>query len=237
MKTVAAIVVGLVASLSQAHMEMKSPPPLRSGYNHFTRDQDWDMTSPLSSNGHDFPCKGSLRLLGTPQGQAVADWVAGQAYSVTITGNAPHSGGSCQVSLSTDRGRSFKVVHSYIGNCPIRGDSSYRFTLPADTPAGEALVAWTWFNNVGNREMYMNCAVVNVKQGGAGNGRWNSGNRNSGASGASSASFSSRPAMFEANIGNGCYTTEGYDVLFPNPGEEVDMRSRHTHPPVGRCPK
>ncbi|EHK43392.1 hypothetical protein TRIATDRAFT_85794 [Trichoderma atroviride IMI 206040] len=31
-------------------------------------------------------------------------------------------------------------------------------TLPNDTPAGDALFAWTRFNKIGNRERYMNCA-------------------------------------------------------------------------------
>ncbi|XP_044724444.1 uncharacterized protein HRG_02340 [Hirsutella rhossiliensis] len=220
MKTVvmlAAVLLGLFSS-SQAHMEMKSPPPLRSKFNRFTTDQDYDMTSPLSSGGADFPCKGSLKLLGTSQGQAVAEWTAGQPNSMTITGNTPHSGGSCQASLSFDSGSTWKVIHSYVGECPVMGDSSYQFTLPSDTPAGQALFAWSWFNKVGNREMYMNCAVITIK-----------------AAGNSVLGNSSRPNMFVANVGNGCGTTEGLDLKFPNPGPDVDMKSDRTTPPVGQC--
>jgi hypothetical protein len=238
MKTVAVLAAAFFGlfSFSQAHMEMKSPPPLRSKFNRFTTDQDYDMPSPLSSGGDDFPCKGSLKLLGTPQAQPVAEWTAGQANSMTITGNTPHSGGSCQASLSFDHGSTWKVIHSYVGDCPVMGDSSYQFTLPSDTPAGQAIFAWTWFNKVGNREMYMNCAVITIKAAGnsvLGHNRFRR-NVDSNSS-ASSAPITSRPNMFVANVGNGCGTTEGLDLEFPKPGPDVDMKSGRTTPPVGQC--
>ncbi|KAF4581952.1 extracellular protein [Ophiocordyceps camponoti-floridani] len=219
-KKLAALTTALVGfvSLSQAHMEMMRPAPLRSGYNPFTQDRDWDMRSPLESSGQDYPCKGSLDLLGTPQGQVVEEWTAGTEHNVTITGNTPHGGGSCQVSLSTDKGSSWRVLRSFVGHCPVMGESSYSFKLPADAPTGQALVGWTWFNKVGNREMYMNCAVVNIKAGGY-----------------SSSSYADRPAMFAANIGNGCGTEEGYDLEFPHMGPDPEISSRRTHPPVGKC--
>ncbi|POR32322.1 Uncharacterized protein TPAR_07470 [Tolypocladium paradoxum] len=226
MKTsIASLVAALLglASFSQAHMEMKSPPPFRSKFNKFTTSVDYDMTSPLAAAGSNFPCKGYHKLLGTPQGQPVAEWVPGQSYSMTITGGASHNGGSCQASLSFDKGSTWKVIHSYIGNCPVTGDSSYKFTLPSDTPAGDMLFAWTWFNQIGNREMYMNCAAITVKGGGK---------KRRGASDP----ISSRPNMFVANVGNGCGTTEGRDLLFPNPGPAVDMNSQRTAPPTGTCP-
>lgn len=230
--TIMLAAIGGFFSLSQAHMEIKSPPPLRSGHNRFTTDQDYDMTSPLSSSGSDFPCKGSLRLLGTPQAQSVAEWMAGEPNSMTITGNTPHSGGSCQASLSFDSGKSWKVIHSYISNCPVMGDSSYQFTLPSDTPAGQALFAWTWFNNVGNREMYMNCAVITVKAAASSHRRSSRFRYNLRGS---SMPISSRPDMFVANVGNGCSTVEGSDLDFPNPGPEVKRISQRTKPPVGHC--
>ncbi|RDA93005.1 hypothetical protein CP533_5493 [Ophiocordyceps camponoti-saundersi (nom. inval.)] len=221
----AAALVGFV-SLAQAHMEMMYPPPLRSGYNPYTEDQDWDMISPLQSDGQDYPCRGSLHLVGTPQGRVVAEWTAGQEYNVTITGNTPHSGGSCQVSLSTDHGNSWRVLRSYIGRCPVMGSSSYAFMLPSDAPTGQVLVGWSWFNNVGNREMYMNCAVINIKPGQGSSSSYG---------GAAGEPYAKRPAMFAANIGNGCGTEEGFDVEFPQMGPDPEFNSRGTHPPVGKC--
>jgi hypothetical protein len=147
---------------------------------------------------------------------------------MTITGGTPHGGGSCQASLSYDGGSTWTVIHSYLGNCPVQGDSSYKFTLPNDTPAGEALFAWTWFNQIGNREMYMNCAVVTIGGGSA--------KRDELAVRGPDDPFASRPAMFVANVGNGCSTVEGSDLEFPNPGPDVTNVSQKTAPPTGSCP-
>ncbi|KAH7321030.1 hypothetical protein B0I35DRAFT_428392 [Stachybotrys elegans] len=210
---------GLVA-MAHAHMEMTSPAPFRSKNNpNAEGDIDFSMTSPLSASGSDFPCKGAHVLFGTPKGKPTAEWQAGSSQSFTISGGANHNGGSCQASLSYDGGSTWSVIHSYIGNCPPAGESSFDFTVPTDAPSGEAIFAWTWFNKVGNREMYMNCAPVSI-------------------TGGSSAKrdLSSLPAMFVANVGNGCSTTEGTDVVFPDPGTEVDNSSAAPGPPAGDCP-
>ncbi|KAL6870116.1 hypothetical protein ACO1O0_001451 [Amphichorda felina] len=215
-----------LGAVANAHMEMKSPPAFRSTYNPNTGSNvDYDIRSPLSSGGSDFPCKGAHKLLGTPAGKPVATWTPGGSYSMTITGNTPHKGGSCQASVSHDRGSTWKVIHSYIGNCPVAGDSSYPFTLPSDTPTGEMLFAWTWFNWEGNREMYMNCAAITV-----GGGKRLS-NRD-----VSTNALAGRPDMFVANVGNGVCTYEGVDVEFPNPGPDVTRNSQKSKPPgSGSC--
>jgi hypothetical protein len=92
------------------------------------------------------------------------------------------------------------------------------FTVPADAPAGEALFAWTWFNQVGNREMYMNCATVTITGGSGGAG------------------LSALPDMFVANVGNGCATAEGSPVDIPNPGADVQRAGKAPVPPTGSCP-
>ncbi|KAL6892300.1 hypothetical protein GGI43DRAFT_190939 [Trichoderma evansii] len=219
---VAAVVLGL-AAVANGHMEMSYPPPFRSKLNANYKDPniDYSMTSPLADSGNNYPCKGYQTDLGTESGKSVATWAPGGSYNFTIDGGANHAGGSCQASLSYDKGQTFKVIHSYIGECPPAGVSSWDFTVPADAPAGEALFAWTWFNNVGNREMYMNCAAVTI---GAGKKR------------AASVPFASRPDIFVANVGpkgNGVLTVEGKDVEFPQPGNEVDRKGQNTAPPAG----
>lgn len=157
MKSTFVSTIVLLAGQAAAHMAITYPPPLRSKENPFSgQNIDYSITSPLSASGSDFPCKGTLNLLGTAAASPVATWQAGQQYNMTIAGGANHNGGSCQASLSFDSGKTFTVIHSYIGNCPVAGTSSLTFTLPADTPsAKDALFAWTWFNNVGNRELYV----------------------------------------------------------------------------------
>ncbi|KAG6041692.1 hypothetical protein E4U41_002775, partial [Claviceps citrina] len=63
--TTKATALALLALLSAAgpaaaHMEMKAPPPLRSKFNRFSTDVDFDMTAPLAPSGANFPCKGHL---------------------------------------------------------------------------------------------------------------------------------------------------------------------------------
>jgi uncharacterized membrane protein YgcG len=212
-----------LAGPATAHMEMTYPPPFKSKSNpHANPNQvDYSMTSPLKTDGSDFPCKGYLSLLNTPDGKPVASWTAGQTYNFTISGGAAHNGGSCQAALSVDGGRTFRVVHSYEGGCPGQGQSSFQFVVPGDTPTAEkGVFAWTWFNNLGNREMYMNCAVVGI-QGGEGGG-------------SEQVAFADRPGLFKANVGNGCRTVDSADVKFPDPGPDVDSQG-NAKPPTGNC--
>ena len=224
MKLASNLVCLALVGTGSAHMLMSYPPSLKYKGNPFSGSQvDSDLTSPLSADGSNFPCKGSLNLLGTSAGQPVASWTGGQQYNMTISGGAPHGGGSCQASISTDKGATFHVIHSYVGQCPSPsgGDSSFNFKVPSDTPAGTALFAWTWFNQVGNREMYMNRAVVSIASG----------------SGSESTSFTDRPTIFVANIApSKCTTADSKDLKFPDPGPDVDIKNPDAADPVGACP-
>lgn len=200
---------------------MSWPPALRSQFNPHTTDIDYDMKTPLHADGSNFPCKGYHSLLSTSQGTPVVKWDPGQTYNLSLAGTTTHGGGSCQASFSFDSGRTWKVIHSFVGGCPL--SPTWQFTLPHDTPAGNAIFAWSWFNRIGNREMYMNCAHVTI--------------------GASTNSTKSRdkfsidrqPTMLAANIGNGCSTIEGHDVAFPQPGLAVSSTSNNAAMPVGNC--
>lgn len=212
MKTFATItaMLGLVA----AHMEMSNPPAFRSRHNPHTTNIDYNLVDPLAADGSNYPCKGYHSLFNTPQGASVATWQPGSQQTLSIIGGATHNGGSCQASLSYDGGSSWKVIKSWIGNCPLK--QNWPFTVPSDAPSGEAMFAWSWHNNIGNREMYMNCAHVTI-------------------SGNNGGSLSGRPDIFVANVGskgNNCKTVEGSDVLYPNPGPEVENTSSRTAPPV-----
>jgi len=198
------------------HMHMTDPPALGASENKFTSSKDVDMDAPLAPNGSNFPCRGHLGLIGTAAGSSVAEWPAGSQQSVTVAGGARHNGGSCQVSLSEDGGSTWKVMKTFIGDCPAAG-APMGFTVPAEAKSGEAVFAWSWFNQVGNREMYMNCAAVTISGGGSG--------------------LTALPDMFVANIGNGCASNaEGSgDLEIPNPGKDVERKSSKSSPPVGSC--
>ncbi|KAH6900103.1 hypothetical protein B0T10DRAFT_15259 [Thelonectria olida] len=209
-----AVAFGL-AGLAQAHMEMIFPAPFKSKANPYAgSDVDYSMTAPLDASGSNFPCKGYHSLFGTDAGKSTATFAAGSQYNMTITGGANHGGGSCQASLSFDKGSTWRVIHSYIGNCPTAGTSSYDFKIPSDTPSGDVIFAWTWFNQIGNREMYMNCAAVTITGG-------TSAKRDVSA-------LSERPTIFVANVmgSSGCVTKESVDVTFPYPGQDVTNDSK-----------
>ncbi|KAH7145927.1 hypothetical protein B0J13DRAFT_584895 [Dactylonectria estremocensis] len=205
------------------HMQVSDPPPLRSKFNPYTAvaDVDWSMTNPLHGDGSDFPCKGYHKLLNTAQGTPVKTLEGGKSYSMIVTGIAIHAGGSCQASLSVDGGQTFRVLHSYIGGCPaVAGDNSLAFRVPSDVPSTDhALLGWSWFNTMGNREMYMNCASVNISTGVE--------NEENG--------FLTRPLMFTANVGTGCETVDSRDLIFPDPGPDVTLGHKNAVPPIGDC--
>ncbi|RPA97970.1 hypothetical protein L873DRAFT_1770461 [Choiromyces venosus 120613-1] len=209
--------LALLPILVNGHMQMITPFALNQQDNPNARfgTIDYNYAAPLDKAGADYPCKGHLSALGGPAGASVATWKAGTPQYFAIKGSANHNGGSCQASLSEDNGKSFRVIKSYIGSCPIPS-KAYSFTVPKGTASGPAIFAWTWFNNQGNREMYMNCASVTITDGGSGMGGL-------------------YPYIFRANIGNGCATEAGTDVIFPNPGMDVENISTKATPPIGNC--
>jgi len=147
--------------------------------------------------------QGFLTTPDDPLMGAVTTWSAGGTYNYTTQGSATHGGGSCQLTMSYDFGKTWQVIYSIIGGCMVEG-STVQFTLPKDAPSGEAVFSWNWFNQMGNREMYQNCAIINVIDGGAG------------------LSPSVYPTPFVANAGvNDCTTIANTDAVFPEPGPNV----------------
>ncbi|KAJ5176876.1 uncharacterized protein N7482_002753 [Penicillium canariense] len=217
------LVATLAAAAVNAHMIMVQPVPY---------GKDTINNSPLEAKGGDFPCK--LRD-GTYDISTENMMEVGAVQQLRFEGSATHGGGSCQISLTEDRAPSksttWKVIKSIEGGCPANvagnmGDNAsaedpyhFNFTIPDGITAGKYTLAWTWFNRIGNREMYMNCAPVTVTQGSS---------KRSVAAPAIDKRSSSFPPMFVANI-NGCTTTEGIDIRFPQPGDVVEYDGTPTN--------
>ncbi|KAJ9148386.1 Lytic polysaccharide monooxygenase [Pleurostoma richardsiae] len=216
------------ASFASAHMLMSVPEPF---------SQPALQNGPLDPSGSNFPCQ--LQSGGSySAGTASNSFSLGSSQPLEFVGQAVHGGGSCQVSITYDTAPTkdsvWKVIHSIEGGCPARGQTgnmgsdasaadpdTYNFTIPTDIPTGQVTLAWTWFNKIGNREMYMNCAPVTL----------------TGTSG-DKANFEALPDMFTANIGNGCGTVDSKDLLFPNPGDSVEQLNGATTAfaqPTGNC--
>jgi hypothetical protein len=212
-----------LASLASAHMIMANPKPYGNPSN-----------APLKEDGSDFPCKGAVN----DGAFSTNVFKQGSSPELSFTGQAVHGGGSCQISLTTDKNPTkdsvWKVIKSIEGGCPAKtatgnlGDSpdvpnpdKYDFTIPKELAAGEYTLAWTWFNHVGNREMYMNCAAITVE-----------------GSGGSKDHLDSLPDMFVANVGNDCETLPNSDLEFPNSGEDVSkLKSGLLGPKGDGCQK
>jgi hypothetical protein len=134
-------------------------------------------------------------------------------------------GGSCQISITTDlnptKASVWKVIKSIEGGCPARDTSGnlpdvsdlewplsdiYNFTIP-DVASGRYTLAWTWFNKVAQRQMHMDCAPIEI------------------IGGAGSVQMESLPDMFVANMMEykDCMNMEGTDLLFPEPGADLDQ--------------
>lgn len=75
--------VAVILPAVSAHMEMTQPPALNSKANpHSAQNQiDYSMTSPLVSDGSNFPCKGYLAA-GKADQTSVATWTAGSKQTV-----------------------------------------------------------------------------------------------------------------------------------------------------------
>jgi hypothetical protein len=220
------LVASGLAAVSQAHMLLRTPAPYTSPSL---------QNGPLAPDGSNFPCQAGA---GASYAGTATKMEKGSTQKMSFTGQAVHSGGSCQISITYDAQpnaqSSFKVIHSIQGGCPARGvngnagsDSSakapdeYEFTIPDDIPNGKATLAWSWLNKGGNREFYMNCAPIEI----------------SGPEGSESA-LASLPDMLVANIAPGgtCATTEGVDIEFPNPGKSVEtFPGAALGPPTGQC--
>jgi hypothetical protein len=207
------LLFGALSPFASAHMEMSEPFPMRSSLNPANPQSivDYNLKSPLTANGSNFPCHGYQNDRPI---QTTATYTAVKTYQMQIAGTVTHGGGSCQLSLSYDNGATFKVIKSMIGGCPLT--QQYDFTIPSFAPSGTALFAWTWFNEIGNREMYMNCAEVQIV--GSSSTRRSRVKRQS-----SFTSMNALPNIWRANIAglSQCTTTEGSDPVFPNLGPDV----------------
>lgn len=130
----------LLVPLVASHMQMIIPSPLRDPHSNRTSEpKDYNILTPLHSDGSDFACK--LYQYNTPL-TSVATYRAGQTYPLRLQGGATHGGGSCQISMSCDYER-FKVVKSMEGDCPVQKEWS--FTVPEGVATRDkCLLAWTW---------------------------------------------------------------------------------------------
>ncbi|GAD93568.1 conserved hypothetical protein [Paecilomyces variotii No. 5] len=213
----------VLSSVANAHIIMTSPVPYGT---------ESLNNSPLDASGSDFPCKIRPQMWDNEESaRSNNTFKIGDPQTLAFKGSATHGGGSCQVSLTTDehptKDSKWMVIHSIEGGCPIQTagnlgggpdtpvPNTFKFAIPDGISPGDYTLAWTWFNRIGNREMYMNCAPIKVEAGA----------QKRDVPAEKTKAISKRdnfPPMFVANI-NGCTTPEGVSIRFPDPGDSVDL--------------
>ncbi|KAL9084830.1 MAG: hypothetical protein Q9165_007898 [Trypethelium subeluteriae] len=235
MKTTTIISVLGLAATTQAHMIMQNPTPIASN----------DIKDPLESSGANFPCHGQALA---PSGGVT--WSVGSTQNLSFQlgggGNtAVHAGGSCQVSVTyeTDAEKvkdpaNWYVIHSIEGGCPAiaKGNlntatecgslgqtecvNSFPFEIPKELKNGQATMAWTWSNTLGNREYYMDCAYVDVSGG--------------------SDQLGSLPNLYVGNLQDvpgSCTNAPETNVKYPQPGNYVTNPPNEEYPmQAPNCP-
>ncbi|GAA5878601.1 hypothetical protein JCM3774_004078 [Rhodotorula dairenensis] len=183
-------------------MQLVLPPAINSKSDPQTAeaDIDYSMTAPLNKDGSNFPAKKYATKAKLDSIKPVATLVAGQEFSWNLGGTAVHNGGSCQVAISYDLMETMVVIASWIGGCPL--SLPYKFKVPDIPGCDKCFFIWDWFNKAGNREMYQNAAVVSIS---------------------GTAKQFVGPQIYRANtFGEDiCETTEGVEVVFPAPGDQV----------------
>ncbi|KAL8999011.1 MAG: hypothetical protein Q9169_002009 [Polycauliona sp. 2 TL-2023] len=226
-----------LSSAAEAHMKFLKPEP-------YTNNGDL-QNAPLKEDGSDFPCHMENGAY-TPPLNKNAPMAVGSEQQIQLLGSAIHGGGSCQIALSTDKKPTkttkWMVIHSIEGGCPAgsttdnlpenakgTGSPAIKYKIPEGIKAGEYTLGWTWFNKMGNQEMYMNCAPVTVT-GGTKKRYVDEASFNETQELASDEIFKrdeTFPDIFKANIGqagNGCKTASDQargDIVFPNPGKSL----------------
>jgi hypothetical protein len=214
-------------AMANAHMYISEPEPMAGNA----------VKDPIDASGSNFPCHGAT--LPSTGGQSITAGGSFPLKLELGGGanTAVHGGGSCQLSITyeTDADKvkdpkNWHVIYSIEGGCPANtaanldsvggavacktsdeGDCvhSWDIPMPKGVNPGNAVLAWTWQNTLGNREFYMGCSAVTI-EGGSGD------------------EMNSLPAMFVANLaieGGKCPTTASQDVLYPNPGQYVTTMS------------
>lgn len=206
------------------------------------------QVSPLSAQ-LPFPCQGRTEhaekrtTLTAGTTQNVKFWIAavhgGGSCQFSVTYEYPPPADPTK----------WKTIYTIIGDCPAKAagnlptvekdkdgrengpqcgnDSgsecvrSFDIPIPAGIQNAEnATFAFTWFNKIGNREMYMNCAPVSIV-GGTDDKEF----------------MDSLPPVFQANIPGQCTTGESGQLLnIPNPGKFGKVNAEPSPSGNGQCP-
>ncbi|XTI90768.1 lytic polysaccharide monooxygenase [Cenococcum geophilum] len=103
------------------------------------------------------------------------------------------------------------ITGNLIANINGNGAAVFQYTLPKGMLNNQYTLGWTWFNKVGNREIYINCTLITVTSGGNDN-----------------LVIEKLLNIFVANIPFKTYNIpENFNYQFPNPADISTSLSRN----------
>lgn len=238
--------LGLVGS-SAAHMIMNTPTP----YN--LHKLQTSPLGPATGGqvAVPFPCHGNFSITEITNVTAGSTQTVKFTGSAIHGGGSCQFSVNYGDQPSDDPSK-WKVIYSIIGGCPadaqgnIEGSApndedgrpdgrkcgnsfgkecvrQFDIPIPKGLPNGRFSFGWTWFNKIGNREMYMNCAPMVMTGGSDSNG---------------TAFLDSLPPIFVANVAGlaQCTTNDGI-LNVPNPGRAGVLLAEPAADSEGTCPK
>ncbi|KJX93528.1 hypothetical protein TI39_contig4297g00001 [Zymoseptoria brevis] len=190
-----------------SHMIMQHPVPFGVD----TLDNSPLNNAKPGSAGSDYPCKqrAGVYNIGTMNSMPVESPIL-----LNFTGSASHGGGTCQIAVSLDKEPRvesvWKIIQVFEGGCPTDQDGNtppnkFQFQIPKGFPNGQATMSWTWYNKIGNREVYQNCAPIQVTGGSE-----------------TKEVYESLPNLYLINLPTSeCSTVETTDIEIPSPGQSI----------------
>ncbi|KAK3361635.1 hypothetical protein B0T24DRAFT_691550 [Lasiosphaeria ovina] len=226
--------------VASGHMIMNTPTP----YN-LHHSTPLVQVSPLGP-GLPFPCQGNQDIEQVTTITAGATQLVNFTGGAQHGGGSCQFSLTYEYPPPADKSK-WKTIYTLIGGCPVsaagnlptagtdadgRADSvhcgndsgtecirQFEIPIPKGVPSGNATFAWTWYNKIGNRELYMNCAPVSITDGAS-----------------DTTFFDALPQMFVANIPGECTTNNGV-LNIPNPGSFGKVLEQPAPDSEGTCEK
>ncbi|KXT19005.1 hypothetical protein AC579_8729 [Pseudocercospora musae] len=200
-------------STSTAHMIMVQPKP----FNAKTINNSPLVGVKPGSATSDFPCKvGKAGPKYDDASVSMNHMKVGDTQKLTFEGSASHGGGTCLLSVSLDQypdeNSVWKIIQTYEGGCPTAADgndgaSNFTFSIPNEIPNGPSTLSWIWYNKIGNREIYMNCAPI-----------WTE------SSAGTNETYNTLPDAYFINLPpEECSSVETTDLEIPHPGKYMTV--------------
>ncbi|KAF7186253.1 hypothetical protein HII31_12328 [Pseudocercospora fuligena] len=202
-----------VCGTSTAHMIMVQPKP----FNAKTINNSPLVGVKPGSATSDFPCKvGKAGPKYDDASVSMNHMKAGEKQQLSFEGSASHGGGTCLLSISLDQypdeNSVWKIIQTYEGGCPTTADgndgaNNFTFSIPNEIPNGFSTLSWIWYNKIGNREIYMNCAPISLE--------FSTGNNET---------YNSLPDAYVINLPpEECSSVETTDLEIPHPGKYMTV--------------